>query len=161
LFLNAKELWQSPSNTRTLLIENEIKYSRPNRRPARSASGRAGGLANMFFLEFWIFFRQKVSSQAPLHTYLGPQRILGDMHFGARNALKFSALSNNPDFFVTCDSRVAGAPVRPVQPYKRGQMGSSRMILQRPRSVCWRSRRHCILCGHPLQWVIVPAVTGL
>jgi hypothetical protein len=97
LFLNAKELWQSPSNTRTLLIENEIKYSRPNRRPARSASGRAGGLANMFFLEFWIFFRQKVSSQAPLHTYLGPQRILGDMHFGARNALKFSALSNNHD----------------------------------------------------------------
>ena len=54
----------------------------------------------MFFLEFWIFSRQKVSSQAPLHTYLGPQRILGDMHFGARNALKFSALSNNPGLFA-------------------------------------------------------------
>ena len=25
---------------------------------------------------------------------------MGDMHFGARNALKFSALSNNPDLLV-------------------------------------------------------------
>ena len=62
----------------------------------------------MFFLEFGIFFRQKVSSQAPLHTYLGPQRILGDMHFGARNALKFSALSNNPDF-VAAEARLASS----------------------------------------------------
>jgi hypothetical protein len=51
----------------------------------------------MFLLEFWIFFRQKVSSQATLHTYLGPQRIFGDMRFEAPNALKVSALSNNPD----------------------------------------------------------------
>ena len=53
LFLNAKEPWQTTFNIRTLLIDNEIKYSRPNRWPARSANGRAGGLANMFLLEFW------------------------------------------------------------------------------------------------------------
>jgi hypothetical protein len=43
LFFNVKELWQSP-----LLIDYKIKYSRPNRRPARSASGLGDGLANMF-----------------------------------------------------------------------------------------------------------------
>jgi hypothetical protein len=59
LFVNARELWQTPFNIRTLLIDNEIKYSRPNRQPARSAScGLAGGLANMFLFEFWIFFRR-------------------------------------------------------------------------------------------------------
>ena len=93
-----KGFFQTPPNIRTLLINNEIKYSRPSRRPARSASGLAGGLANIFLFEFWILFRQKVSSRAHLHTCVGPQRILEDMHFGARNALKFSALSNNPDF---------------------------------------------------------------
>ena len=29
-------------------------------------------------LSLGYFFRQKVSSQAPLYAYLGPQRILGD-----------------------------------------------------------------------------------
>ena len=100
MFLNAKELWQALFNIRTLLIENEIKYSRPNRQPARSVSGRGGGLANMFFLEFWIFSRQKVSPQAPLHTYLGPQRTLGDMQVGGPTASKLNALSNNPDFLT-------------------------------------------------------------
>ena len=100
MFLNAKEFCQTPFNIRTLLIENEIKCSRPNRPPARSASGLAGGLANMVFSEFWISFRQKVSSQAPLHKYLGPQRIWGDMHFWGPNALKFSALSNNPGLVI-------------------------------------------------------------
>jgi hypothetical protein len=41
----------------------------------RSASGLAGGPANMFLFEFWIFFRQTEYFQAPLHTYLDPQSI--------------------------------------------------------------------------------------
>ena len=34
------------------------------------------------------------------HTSLGSQRILGDIHFGGPNGLKFSPLSNNHDFLV-------------------------------------------------------------
>ena len=97
LFRNAKELWQTSFNMLILLIDNEIKYSRPQ--PPTGPVGQRGGLANMLFLEFWIFFRQKVvSSQARLYAYLGPQPILGNMHFGCPNALKLNAFSNDHDF---------------------------------------------------------------
>ena len=101
LFLNAKEFCQRPFNVRTLLIENKTKCSRPNRPPARSASGLAGGLANIFFPSFGYFSVRKCFFQ------------YCHIHVWARNAFwatcifgyskrcisqKFSALSNNPDF---------------------------------------------------------------
>ena len=98
-FFNMKELWQSTSTTLTLLIDYKMKYTRPNRRPARSARGLAGGLANIFFPSFGYFPVRKCFSVLS-HTCVGSQRILGDIHFEGPNGLKFSPLSNNPDFWV-------------------------------------------------------------
>ena len=67
------------------------KYSRPNRRPARSASGLAGGLANIFFRVLDIFPSESAFSSTV--TYMFGLA----MHFGrhAFLGIQKSALAKN------------------------------------------------------------------